>query len=282
VSNRPGILYIVATPIGNLADFSPRAVEVLKQVDVIAAEDTRHSRKLLVHYGINRPMVSCHEHNEFEQAQVFRDQLLQGQSIALISDAGTPLVSDPGYRIVKEAIGHGIQVSPIPGPCAAIAALSVSGLPSNRFLFVGFPPAKHKARIDLLQSLTAEVATLIFYESPHRLTETLADMNTVFGASRTATMARELTKMHESIMSGSLAQLIEAVQTDNTWQMGEMVLLLEGATAEPRDQSTLAIEQVLRPLLEELSLKQAVQLATRITGARKNDVYQLAVALSRD
>jgi len=272
----------VATPIGNLADFSPRAVEVLKQVDVIAAEDTRHSRKLLVHYGINRPLVSCHEHNEVEQAQVFRDQLLHGQSIALISDAGTPLVSDPGYRIVKEAIGHGIQVSPIPGPCAAIAALSVSGLPSNRFLFVGFPPAKHKARIDLLQSLTAEVATLIFYESPHRLTETLADMNTVFGASRTATMARELTKMHESVMSGSLEQLIEAVQTDNTWQMGEMVLLLEGATAEPRDQSTLAIEQVLRPLLEELSLKQAVQLATRITGARKNDVYQLAVALSRD
>ena len=282
MSNQPGILYIVATPIGNLGDFSQRAVEILKQVDFIAAEDTRHSKKLLAHFAINRPLVSCHEHNETEQAQNFCDRLQQGESIALISDAGTPLVSDPGYRIVREAIARGLRVSPIPGPCAAIAALSVSGLSSSRFLFIGFLPSKQGARVTALEKTVNETATLIFYESPRRLRDTLRDMAATYGDQRRAVLARELTKLHETIASGTLLELVEIVDADNTWQMGELVVLLEGSEVDARDQSGYEIESVLRPLLAELSLKQAVQLATQITGARKNDVYQLAVKLTRD
>lgn len=282
MSNQPGILYIVATPIGNLGDFSPRAVDVLKHVDFIAAEDTRHSKKLLAHFGINRPLVSCHEHNETEQARNFCDRLQQGESIALVSDAGTPLVSDPGYRIVREAIQRGLRISPVPGPCAAIAALSVSGLSSDRFLFVGFLPPKQGARLAALTRVADETATLIFYESPRRMRDTLENMVTVFGGERQAVLARELTKLHETVGNGTLLQLLQAVDADSNWQKGELVILLEGNPVDKRDRPGYEIESVLRPLLAELSLKQAVHLASQITGARKNDVYQIAVDLSRD
>ena len=271
-------LFLVATPIGNLGDISPRALETLKSVDLIAAEDTRHSKRLLQHFAINTRLVACHEHNEEQQAPALIRRIHSGQSIALISDAGTPLVSDPGYRLVQAALHENIRVVPIPGPCAAIAALSASGLPTDRFVFEGFPPAKPGARINYLQRLKSEQRTLVFYVSCHRIVDTLADMVTVFGADRTAVLARELTKTFETIHKACLGELAAWVENDENQQKGEIVLLLQGA-AEHDDSEQQLISKLLPALVEELPVKQAASIASRITGIHRNALYKAALKL---
>lgn len=279
VSNQAGILYIVATPIGNLGDMTQRAIDVLREVDLVAAEDTRHSQNLLTHFGINQRLVSCHEHNEEKQVARFLDLLEKGQSIALLSDAGTPLVSDPGYRIVRAAAEQGYRVVPLPGACAAIAALSVSGLATDRFLFAGFPSSKPAACKKQFEALAGESATLIFYESPRRLLATLEIALAVFGPDRPVVIARELTKVHESVARGRLQEVLATVQEDSNWERGEIVLLFAGhaEVGGPDSDREEQIRKVLKPLLQELPLKQAVGLTVKITGARKNEVYELAI-----
>jgi 16S rRNA (cytidine1402-2'-O)-methyltransferase len=263
----PGKLWVVATPIGNLADLSPRAQEILRHVDVIAAEDTRHSSALLQHFGIGTRRVALHEHNEREVSDELVGQLRDGRQIALISDAGTPLISDPGFRLVRAARAAGIVVSPLPGPCAAIAALSVAGLPSDRFAFEGFLPAKSAARRAHLQTLSLQTRTLIFYESSHRIAETLIDCAAVFGPQRRAVVARELTKMFETVLDGSLAELCERVEADADQRRGEFVLLIAGA-AEDADTARLSEGRRLFDLLRvELSPSRAAKLAAEISGA---------------
>lgn len=277
--NNFGILYIVATPIGNLGDMTFRAVEVLKSVDAIAAEDTRHSIALLQHYGIKTSLVSLHEHNERERAANILERLNKGESIALISDAGTPLISDPGYLLVKEARSKGISIVPIPGPCAAIAALSAAGLTTDKFVFEGFLASKSKQRKDHLRTLLDETRTMIFYESPHRIMDLLHDMQEVFGGERVAVIARELTKRFETLHSGMLNALVEWVKNDENQQRGEIVVLLEGLkTKENPDEA----KKILSILLESLSVKQAVDITAKITGQRKNEIYELALQLKGD
>ncbi len=273
--NHFGTLYIVATPIGNLQDISLRAIEVLKTVHCIAAEDTRHSALLLQHFLINKPVLALHEHNERERANTILERLQQGESVALISDAGTPLISDPGYFLVREARGLGIKVVPIPGACAAIAALSAAGLPTDRFCFEGFLPAKSKQRLQQLELLRHETRTLIFYETPHRILECLQDMQTVFGAERQAVVARELTKLYETIHSASLVDLITWVASDANQQRGEIVLLVAGAPEQAPEQADT--DAMLKILLAELPLKQAVDLAAKLSGKRKNELYERAL-----
>lgn len=272
-------LYVVATPIGNLSDISARAIEVLGLVDVIACEDTRHSARLLNHLNIHKPLLSYHDHNEAEQTKNLIAKLLGGQRVALISDAGTPLISDPGYQLVRQAHQHGIQVVPLPGPCALIAALSASGLPSDRFAFEGFLPAKRQARIDCLEALSAESRTLIFYESTHRIMASLQDMVAVFGGDREVVIARELTKAFETLRGGRLSELSEWVSEDANQRKGEVVLLVRGADVRQADETQIATEKVLAVLLEELPVKQAAQLAAKITGGKKNALYQRALEM---
>ena len=275
-----GTLYVVATPIGNLGDMSQRAVDVLKQVDVIAAEDTRHSGRLLQHFVINTPTIAVHEHNEVKIAAELIARLEQGESIALISDAGTPLVSDPGYHLIRMAGDAGIQVTPIPGACAAITALSASGLPSDRFSFEGFLPAKSTARKTALEKLIHETGTLIFYETPHRIVESLADMTAIFGEEREAVMARELTKKFETIKRAPLSELLSFVKDDNDQQKGEFVILIHGAVKQPdTGEDIQELQRILKILLEKVSLKEAVAIAVEITGLKKNQVYEQAVSL---
>lgn len=272
-------LYVVATPIGNLSDISARAVEVLKQVDLIACEDTRHSSRLLNHLNIQKPLLSYHDHNESQQTQNLIAKLQAGQSIALISDAGTPLISDPGYQLVKQAHENNIVVVPLPGPCALITALSASGLPSDRFTFEGFLPAKQQARVETLAKLRAETRTLIFYESTHRISASLDDMVKVFGADRQAVVARELTKAFETLRGDKLGNLSEWVKGDANQRKGEVVLLVRGAEAVEQDDVRVEAEKVLAVLLEELPVKQAAQLAAKITGGKKNALYQMALEM---
>lgn len=272
-----GILYIVATPIGNLLDISLRAIEVLKSVDFIAAEDTRHSLTLLRSIQVNNQLLSFHEHNEIERAQELITLLLQGKNIALISDAGTPLMSDPGYCLVKLAKEKGIQVSPVPGPCAAIAALSAAGLPSDRFCFEGFLPHKSSARLSTLKAVAQETRTLIFYESSHRIVDALYDMKTVFGEHRWVVIARELTKTYETIYSNELSKVIEWIEGDAQQTLGEFVILLKGANKTDETEKNKRHFDVLNVLLQDLSLKQAVSLAAKITGASKNELYAYAI-----
>jgi len=272
-------LYVVATPIGNLSDISARAVEVLKQVDLIACEDTRHSSRLLNHLNIQKPLLSYHDHNETQQTQNLIGKLQAGQSIALISDAGTPLISDPGYQLVKQAHENNITVVPLPGPCALITALSASGLPSDRFTFEGFLPAKQQARVETLEKLRAETRTLIFYESTHRISASLQDMVKVFGADRRAVVARELTKAFETLRGDELANLSAWVKEDANQRKGEVVLLVRGAEAVEQDEVRVEAEKVLAILLEELPVKQAAQLAAKITGGKKNALYQVALEM---
>lgn len=274
--NNLGNLYIVATPIGNLQDMSLRAIETLKNVDVIAAEDTRHSAALLQHFSISTPLLALHEHNERERANTLLERLQRGESVALISDAGTPLISDPGYFLVKEARGLGVNVIPIPGPCAAVVALSAAGLPTDRFIFEGFLPAKTKGRVDRLTALKHEPRTMIFYEAPHRIVELLEDMQTVFGKDRTVVIARELTKKFETIRSGVLSELVEWVKNDPNQQKGELVVLAEGSSESP---SNIPSQELLKLLLEHLPLKQAVDIAAKISGDRKNELYDLALLI---
>ena len=275
-------LYVVATPIGNLADMVPRAVEILQAVDLIAAEDTRHSGKLMQHFDITTPMVAYHDHSDSARVDSLVARLVGGESLALISDAGTPLISDPGYRLVKAARAQSIQVIPIPGACAFVAALSASGLPSDRFSFEGFPPAKAVARQKFFESLGQDPRTLIFYESPHRVLESLESMRDAFGAERNAVLAREITKTFETILSASLEDLVASVRADSNQQRGEIVLLVQGYSAPDLGDSLAPdTERTLTILLEELPVKQAAALAARITGEKKNALYKWALSRSK-
>jgi len=273
-----GTLYVVATPIGNLDDMSARALKILGDVALIAAEDTRHSIRLLQHFGINTPLAACHEHNERDEGGRFLDKLRAGESVALISDAGTPLISDPGYHLVRQVRAAGIQVVPVPGPCALIAALSAAGLPSDRFIFEGFLPAKTVGRRSRLEQVREEPRTLIFYEAPHRILECLQDMESVFGPDRPALLARELTKTFETLKGLPLSKLRAFVEADSNQQRGECVVLVAGWTAPDSDEAVSAeVMRVLDLLLKEMPLKRAAALAAEITGARKNVLYQVAL-----
>lgn len=277
--NTPGTLYIVATPLGNRQDITLRAIETLKTVDLIAAEDTRHSSPLLQHLGVNKPLMPLHDHNEREQAEKLIKRLEQGESIALISDAGTPLISDPGYFLVNAVREQGLRVVPIPGACAAIAALSVAGLPTDRFVFEGFLPAKSQLRIQRLNALLHESRTIILYEAPHRIRELLADMQKVFGDERRVVLARELTKVFETIHSALLGEMIEWVAADPNQQRGEMVVMIEGMQKSEEEIEAISSDKLLLLLLAELPLKKAAELAAAITGKRKNELYQRALEL---
>ena len=276
------MLYIVATPIGNLDDISLRAIKVLQQVDKIAAEDTRHSQQLLKHLKINKPLIALHDHNEQTQSKKLIEDLKAGESIAIISDAGTPLISDPGFRLVKLAHENNIRVVPIPGACAVITAICASGLPTDRFIFEGFLPAKITARKSHLTTLKSEERTLVFYEAPHRLLDTLKDLGEVFGVTRHAVLARELTKTFETIKCGDIQYLFNFVANDTNQQKGEIVLVVAGVEKDTKD---LAMEIsseakiILAVLLEELPLKQAASLTAKITGERKRSLYNYVLTL---
>lgn len=274
-----GVLYVVATPIGNLEDWSPRAVATLQAVAVIAAEDTRHSGRLLQHFNIQTPLLALHEHNEAARVGGFVQRLQAGEDVALISDAGTPLISDPGYRLVAAAQAVGIQVAPIPGACAAIAALSAAGLPSDRFVFEGFLPAKAQARRERLQALSGDTRTLIFYEAPHRIVDCLADMAEVLGGERRIVLAREISKAFETIRQLPLAEMQAWVASDPNQQRGELVLVVAGAETVARDEDWREADRVLGILLRDLPVKQAATLAADITGLKKNALYERALQL---
>lgn len=267
-----GTLFIVATPIGNLADLSPRALETLRSVAAICAEDTRHTRQLLSHFGIERPLVALHEHNEEAISARVVERVVAGESLALVSDAGTPLVSDPGYRVVRAARAAGLKVSPIPGACAAIAALSVAGLPSDRFVFEGFLPAKSSARRERLSRLASETRTVVFYESSHRIEESLADMCAVFGSVRPAVIARELTKLFETVLDGSLADLQARVSADANQRKGEFVVMVQGASDDAQAQ-LIEGQRLYGKLIDHLPPSTAAKLAAELSGAPRKALY---------
>ena len=281
MSMNAGTLFVVATPIGNRSDITERAIHVLSDVDLIAAEDTRHSKSLLQFFNIATPLVAYHDHNEEVRTPQLIEKILQGQNIALISDAGTPLVSDPGYRLVKAAHEAGIKVSPVPGACAAIAALSASGLATDRYIFEGFPPAKSLARQAYFAKLVKESATLIFYESCHRIRASLADMVTIFGEQRIAVLAREITKAFETIRKASLSELQALVSGDENQRKGEFVIIIQGAEPEDGDPSVVQVDvdQLLEILVNDLPVKQASELVAKIAGLKKNQVYKKALKI---
>ncbi len=272
-----GNLYIVATPIGNLNDITLRALEVLKQVDLIAAEDTRHSRKLLDHYQINTRMVSLHEHNEEQRIGFVRCKLEAGENIALISDAGTPLISDPGYKLVQEIRQVGLSVLAVPGPCAAIAALSIAGLPTDQFLFAGFLPAKNQARYQILEKLTSQSATLVFYESPRRIVSCMKDLANLCNSDRAVAIAKELTKSYETVVAGTALEIVDWLEQDEQRCKGEFVVIVEGKTNRPTDINP-DVARALRAAREYMPLKKACALIADLTGLSKNDLYSAALA----
>jgi len=302
----PACLYIVATPIGNLSDMTPRAIETLKQVAIIACEDTRTSGKLLTHFGIetksdntndkpvnkidnndagadnktrgHNKLWAYHEHNSAIQTPKIIEMIQQGHSVALISDAGTPLVSDPGYQLVQAAHAADVKVSPIVGASAAIAALSVAGLPSDRFSFIGFLPAKTHGRQKQLSALKSRPETLIFYEAPHRIVASLEDMADVFGTDREVTYCRELTKTFETVHKTTLGELIDFVKADDNQRRGEMVVVIAGVSVAPDDDIGVH-DKLLQRLLEDMSVKKAASLAADITGVKKNALYQRLLEL---
>lgn len=277
-----GKLYVVATPIGNLADFSYRAIEVLRQVDLIAAEDTRHVKMLLQHYGIVNKLISLHQHNEEKAAPELVEKLKQGLSIALVSDAGTPLLSDPGMPLVKLAKDSGITVSPIPGACAAIAALSASGLPVTRFCFEGFLPRTSSARKSFFTERLNLESTWVFYESCHRILATFQDMAEVLPLDRQIVVAREITKLHETIVKDSLENLLVLMSEDSNMRRGEFVVIVDGATLDKKPQLISAEQtRLLQILLQECSVKTAVSLALEISGGSKKALYQAALELTK-
>lgn len=267
-----GTLQVVATPIGNLADLSPRALDTLRTVSAVCAEDTRRTRQLLAHYGIERPLIALHEHNEADIAATLVARMQAGESLALVSDAGTPLVSDPGFRLVRAARAAGIRVSPVPGASALIAALSVAGLPSDRFVFEGFLPAKAGARRQRLAALAGETRTLLFYESSHRIADTLADCVDAFGTQRPAVLARELTKLFETVLDGTLEQLQALVEVDPDQRRGEFVLLVHGA-GDDADAKIAEGRRVCALLAEHLPPSTAAKLAAEISGAPRRALY---------
>lgn len=277
-----GILYVIATPIGNLKDITLRAVDTLRDVDLIAAEDTRHSRRLLEEYSIEKDMVSLHEYNEREQVPYLVNLLKSGRQVALISDAGTPLISDPGFPLIRAVREAGLKVVPVPGPCAAIAALSVAGLSADHFIFEGFLPAKTIARCHRLTHLLYESRTIIFYESVHRIVDCLHDMLKVLGPARRIVLARELTKNYETFIDGNLEYVLQRVINDNNQQKGEFVLVLEGYHASDEDALTPEAKRIIQLLLDELPVKQAAQLAAKITECRKNILYDYALSLQNN
>ena len=278
-----GTLYVVATPIGNLSDLSPRAAATLKSCDLIAAEDTRHTGILLKHFQISTRQLSLHDHNESARAAEIIALLREGKSVALVSDAGTPAISDPGFELVRAVAATGMNVVAIPGPCAAIAALSIGALPTDRFCFEGFLPARGAARRQRLKSLETEPRTLVIYESPHRVRETLEDCLTAFGETRAATVVREATKLHETTYRGSLRELLDRSSADADFSRGEIVLVIGGAVqadnADGDSEAKSRLDKVLITLLAELPLKQAARLAAQITGARDNEAYKRALLL---
>ncbi|MFZ1830563.1 MAG: 16S rRNA (cytidine(1402)-2'-O)-methyltransferase [Candidatus Competibacteraceae bacterium] len=274
-----GVLYVVATPIGNLEDISARALRILGEVDAIAAEDTRHTGQLLAHFAINTPLFSLHEHNEHARLAQVVARLQAGQSLALVSDAGTPLISDPGFPLVRELRRQGLPVVPIPGTSSILAALSVAGLPTDRFIFEGFLPAKSAARLERLQTVLQEERTLIFLESSHRIAATLADMADTFGAERPGVIARELTKRFEEVYSAPLGKLVEWLGADPHRNRGEFVVLVQGAPAVANEVNTLETRQLLTALLEELPMGRAVAVAVKATGLKRKALYGLALTL---
>ena len=278
----PG-LYVVATPIGHLSDLSPRAQSILASVDLIAAEDTRHTRVLLRHYGIQTPVTACHEHNEKTRSVDLVRQLEAGKSIALVSDAGTPLVSDPGFRLVNLARDAGLRVTPVPGPCALIAALSVSGLPSDRFFFEGFLPARSGARRKRIDELADFPHTWILYESPHRVVDCLSDMEAVLGDERRLVLARELTKRFETVCSGTAAELLAHLEADANMRRGEFVLLVQGAPVA-RDADALlpeSVTDVLAELVNVVPVRTACQMVSQLTGLKSRLLYKAAIAMKQ-
>lgn len=282
-----GRLYVVATPIGNLGDLSPRACAVLSQCALVAAEDTRHTGALFKHFGIGTPLVSLHDHNEQERAGDIVRRLREGASIALVSDAGTPAISDPGFGLVRAAAAEGIEVVAVPGACAAVAALSIGALPTDRFCFEGFLPSRGSARRTRLQALAGEPRTVVFYESPHRVVEMLEDCSQVFGAQRPATLAREITKLHETTYRGSLGELAARAASEGDLARGEIVLVMGGAPAPSAaeggpDGHGGELDRVLTVLLAELPLKQAAHLAAKIARVRDNEAYKRALRLKQE
>lgn len=274
-----GILYIVATPIGNLQDITQRALDTFAQVDLIAAEDTRHSGLLLSHYGIKKPFFTLHDHNEQEKAHILVEKLKQGSNIALISDAGTPLISDPGFHLVRQCREAGIRVVPLPGACAAITALCASGIASDRFCFEGFLPAKSKARKDKLENIAEEDRTLIFYESTHRILDTLEDMQLVLGEERYIVLAREITKTWETITGNTIKNLREWLLDDPNRTKGEMVLIVEGKPkSDNNDEISPQAVKALELIAEELPLKKAAAIVAELYGYKKNALYQFGLA----
>ena len=274
-----GILYIVATPIGNLQDITQRALDTFAQVDLIAAEDTRHSGLLLSHYGIKKPFFALHDHNEQEKAHILVEKLKQGSNIALISDAGTPLISDPGFHLVRQCREAGIRVVPLPGACAAITALCASGIASDRFCFEGFLPAKSKARKDKLENIAEEDRTLIFYESTHRILDTLEDMQSVLGEERYIVLAREITKTWETITGNMIKNLREWLLEDPNRTKGEMVLIVEGKPkSDNNDKISSQAVKALELIAEELPLKKAAAIVAELYGYKKNALYQFGLA----
>ncbi len=278
---------MVATPIGNLGDLSPRAREILQTCSLIAAEDTRHTGILLKHFGIATPQLSLHDHNERQRAGEIIERLRQGATVALVSDAGTPAISDPGFELVRAVAAEGVEIIAVPGPCAAIAALSIGGLPTDRFCFEGFLPARGAARRKRLGELADESRTLVLYEAPHRVRETLEDCAAAFGGERAAAVAREITKMHEMTYRGSLGELLERAASDADFSRGEIVLAVAGAPRQPDDEERGAdghggaLDRVLKALLAELPLKQAARLAAIITESRDNEAYKRALHLKQ-
>lgn len=278
-NNNYGTLYVVATPIGNLSDISLRALETLKSVDAIAAEDTRHTSGLLSHFGISKKLIAVHEHNEHQSAEKLLLQLHAGENIALVTDAGTPGISDPGAVVVDFVRKAGVKVVPIPGASAVIAALSASGIVQNGFMFHGFLPASGAARRKALEVLKIQTVTLIFYEAPHRIVESIVDMANVLGAERRITIAREITKTFETIYSCALQDAEAWIKADANQQRGEFVLLVEAAAVKDAEEISEETVRVLKLLLADLPLKQAVKLATDITNEKKNVLYEFALSL---
>ncbi len=276
---KSGVLSIVATPIGNLDDISQRAIETLKSSDIIAAEDTRHSKRLLSYYNIDTPLQSYHDYSSEKVLLYFIDQLLSGKHISLISDAGTPLIADPGYRLVKMAHKHDIKVNPLPGPCALITALCASGLPSDKFLFTGFLPAKSTARKSEIATLASITHTWIFYESPYRIVNTLNDLLEIIGPDRKIVLGRELTKRFETIICDSVLSVREKIINDPNQSKGEFVVLVHGCARSVNTSVTEEVASILKILMEELPFKQSCALTAKITGLKKRDLYEYGLTL---
>lgn len=274
-------LFVVATPIGHLDDMTFRAIDILKSVSIVAAEDTRQSAQLFKHYNISTPLTACHDHNESNKIEQLIETLQSGKNVALISDAGTPLISDPGFKLVRAAQEHGIRVTPVPGACAAIAALSAVGLPSDRFSFEGFLSSKSSQRINQLEKLKDETQTLIFYEAPHRILDCVKDMAAIFGEDRPVGFASEITKTFETIKKMTLKELVTFIEKDHHQQKGEIVLVV-GGNPEHKDLDQKKMDQLLTRLLQDLSVKAASQLAADLTGVKKKVTYQRALELNQD